>query len=206
MATPLPRLLLALACFCGAHVLATGETTSNGCTCVSSCARTVDLPTETWCETSVVNPPQLNGSSYCGAYMPSRAVYWDVCTPNATSSDGHVLLRTFSSVWAAITIPACATAALVFCAVGFIASCNSSPRQTLLLLPLAVGAIGTCHVFLVSAIFSAFIAYFYFSVPYLIDLASATTLGVSLALLLLYLSLGRQYDKARPAHPSQFTE
>ena len=64
----------------------------------------------------------------------------------------------------------------------------------------------SCQALFVAAVFAACIAFLYLSMPYALELPVAVALGVACALMLLYASLGRQYARARPLHPSEFTE
>jgi hypothetical protein len=67
-------------------------------------------------------------------------------------------------------------------------------------------AIGGCHTLFVSAIFATIVAFLYLSIPFAIELTVAVSLGIGLSVLLLYISLGRQFVKLRPPHPSEFAE
>lgn len=181
-----------------------GEKTVTGCICVDRCARTIEYIQSPWCNTSPVNPPA--NYTGCGKWSASRSRFWDECVPNITTTDDAVLLKTFPAVWTTITVSACGTSLAGFFLMGCIASLCMPTKMTFFWLPLTTALIGTCHTFIVAAIFSTIIAFLYLSMPYALTAYVGASIGFTLSALLMYNSLGRQHTPMRPPHPSEFTE
>lgn len=202
----------------------------SGCPCVGSCERTVDSPFNPWCYTSErgVEGPQSNNNNnnnadtntsqlspspspsapprYCGWYSIRRSAYWSPCNiVNATSGQTpSVELETFSEIWVYITISCVSLTATAYVLFGCAAGLRTSPRTTLWWLPWTAGFVGICNGLIVAAPFAAIVSFLYLSIPYAIDSRVAVSMGLGLAILLVYSGFGRQHRKVTPLHASEY--
>ena len=176
---------------------------NSGCTCLGDCGYSVGS-LSAWCAVNA------SAAAPCGYEVTGPPAYWwDYCTPNVTAAAASSpLLADFSSIWTAVAVPAVALATAAAAGAGCAAAANAAPPRGALLwlLPAAAALVGGCQALFVAAVFAACIAFLYLSMPYALELSVAVSLGVALAAVLIYASLGRQYAERRPPHPSEFAE
>lgn len=203
------RVLCALLLFAArARACGSGRGCSDGgCECLSSCGYSVLSVTYPWCRTSPI-PPPLNWSG-CGAFDTDGNYYWDTCRLNLTASTSVVLLTDFSSCWVAIAASAVATVAAVYAVAGCVAAAQMPPPliASRALLPLAAALLGGCHALVAAAAGAALLAFYYLSLPYALDRATAVSFGVAIAAVLIYGGVGHQRNgRPNPPHPSEYEE
>jgi hypothetical protein len=179
---------------------ASADVTTDGCECLGECKRTLDGFLVAWCYTSVVDPPPGN---YCGKFSASRNAYWAECVVNVTSTNSGHYLTTFNEMVQVMAVSTTALCGILFGVAGCIASVLTSPRKTALWLPVVSAALGAFQGFFVGAPFAVFVAFLYLSIPYAIDFAVALNLGVAVALLVVYMGLGRHHRPFDAPHPAE---
>lgn len=203
-----PPLLLALALFSFLrHAVAVTSYTKGGCECVGACERTIDSPFITWCTTSPSVPESQNSTCLTASYSRSRGAYWEVCVQNTTGIQvgERVYLTTFKGMWGYMTVSAVGASAVAYCLMGCAASVLTSPKRTLLWLPLLAGFIGAGQGLLLGATLSACLSFLYLTLPYAIPVEVGVALGLAVALIASYSALGRTHGKRTFVHGSEMS-
>lgn len=180
--------------------------TRYGCTCVSSCGRTLNLGGVKWCYTSIFHPSPT--PILCGRYSERHAAYWDECdlVTNSTQTGLHYV-SDFRTLWGYLTLAAGAGCAAAFALVGLFAALRAGPaRSRVLWLPVLTGVAGGLQGALVGAVFAAALAFLYLSLPYALPLEFVLALGLALAVLITYASLGRSYRQMDAPHPAEYAD
>ena len=182
-----------------------GAVTVEGCPCLSDCARTIDGFLTAWCYTTLADPPALDtGESYCGKWSSSRRAYWSECIVNVTGANEHYFLTTFQDMATVMAVSSTAICATLYCLAGCIASFLTSPQKTVYWLPLASAFLGGCQGFFIGAPFAVILSFLYLSIPYAIDFEVTVSLGIAVAVLVVYLGMGRHHKPHEAPHASEF--
>ena len=198
--------LVALALWLPAPAAA-ADVTLGGCECEGDCTRTInfDSLTSPWCYTAAPGP---NTSCTTARYSATTQRYWDYCSVNATSTSTTVQLTTLSSMWATMTFSTAAALAAVYgvagCGAAALASAKS--RRAIWWVPAAALAFGACQGLLVGGLFAVIVSLMYLSIPSALDLSVAISLGLGLASLLVFASLGRHHQPLVPPHASEYAD
>ena len=181
--------------------LATDYTT-DGCPCYGDCARTIDGFFTPWCYTSPTDPP--SDGTYCGKFSSTRRAYWAECIVNVTGVSEHYFLTTFNDMTTVMLVSSTALCGALYCIAGCIASLLTSPQRTVLWLPLASMMLGACQGFFIGAPFAVILSFLYLSIPYAIDFQVAVSLGLAVAVMVVYLGMGRHHKPFEAPHASEY--
>jgi len=193
------------------------RTLFSNCTCVSECGYSLDSIYTAWCTTTVVNPAP--SQECCGKYSVRMSVCWEECAltvsvrttvephtwpplqatapppPPVTQTSPRPALSDLPSMWGTITTSAVGGVMIAYFLAGVMASCLTGARRTLGWLPCAASCLGGCQSFVAASLFSVIASFIYLSLPYAIDFSVGICLGVCVAAMFVYGSLGRQYGR-----------
>lgn len=201
-------------------------TTLSGCACLDACARTLDLsPFAPMCVTFYGAAAPANGTAGCaagrfGQFDPLRAAFWEQCTAaasNATAADGagssplSVSLTSFSAMFSVMFFSSVGgvVAAHLLVAAALLWTLAHREFRLMASVPsvlLAMAVAGVLHAALPAAVFAAFVALVYLSIPYAITSGVAIVLGLTLAGVLLFFAFNRDQPRKKPPHATEFNE